>query len=197
MKITAEKVFAFIESKKQQFKQFIMSEIKLEQMKLQDGQTVIEADAFEVGQPVFVVNGEEKFPLPLGDYVLEDGRLLVISQEGMIGEIKDSTPDEAQAEQQEMESEVKPNEQQAPSAKKTVESVVKETYFSAEDYETLKAEKIALKAELETLKAEKTIELKEEIEPGVKPITHNPEPKETPIRLGSESLVDFLNNKKQ
>lgn len=176
MEITIEKIIGFISQKKEQFKQYInMSEIKLEQMKLQDGVTVIEADVFESGQPVFVVNGEDKIPIPAGDYILEDGRLLVVAREGVISEIKESSTEEAVAEEQEMENETPA--QATPTAKKTIESIVKETHFSAEDYEILKAENIALKSELEVLKGEK-VELKEELVPAEKPITYNPEAKE-------------------
>ena len=177
MEITIEKIIGFISQKKEQFKQYInMSEIKLEQMKLQDGVTVIEADVFESGQPVFVVNGEDKIPIPAGDYILEDGRLLVVAQEGVISEIKEASSEEEVAEEQEMESETTAPATQT--AKKTIESIVKETHFSAEDYETLKAENIALKSELEALKGEK-VELKKELVPAEKPITYNPESKQT------------------
>lgn len=177
MEITIEKIIGFISQKKEQFKQYInMSEIKLEQMKLQDGVTIIEADVFESGQSVFVVNGEDKIPIPAGDYILEDGRLLVVAQEGVISEIKEASSEEEVAEEQEMESETTAPATQT--AKKTIESIVKETHFSAEDYETLKAENIALKSELEALKGEK-VELKEELVPAEKPITYNPESKQT------------------
>jgi len=199
MGITIENIIGFISEKKEQFKQFIkMSEIKLEQMKLQDGVTVIEADLFESGQPVFVVNGEDRIPVPVGDYVLDDGRLLVVSQEGVIGEIKDANQEEQVAEEQEMEKETGAPAP-TPTAKKTIESVVKETHFSAEDYESLKTENISLKEENERLKAEKTekVELKIDLVPASKPITFNPESKQKQIRLGNESLLEFLNNKKQ
>ena len=179
MEITIEKIIGFISQKKEQFKQYInMSEIKLEQMKLQDGVTVIEADVFESGQPVFVVNGEDKIPIPAGDYILEDGRLLVVAQEGVISEIKESSTEEAVAEEQEMENETPA--QATPTAKKTIESIVKETHFSEEDpeKESLKAEILALKSELEALKGGK-VELKEELIPAEKPITYNPESKQT------------------
>jgi hypothetical protein len=45
-------------------------EVKLEQMKLADGVTVIEAELFEVGQPVFVITEDAQIALPIGEYVL-------------------------------------------------------------------------------------------------------------------------------
>jgi len=70
-----------------------------------------------------------------------------------------------------------------PAAKKTVESIVKETFFS--EIENLKKENEELKAEVEHLskvnnKEESTEKVVEEVvelseEPAVKPISHNPE----------------------
>ncbi|GAH09040.1 unnamed protein product, partial [marine sediment metagenome] len=71
-------------------------EVKLEQANLENG-TVIEADSFESGNDVFIVSDEEKVPLPVGDYNLEDGRVLVVSEEGVIdsiGEAQEEAPEE-------------------------------------------------------------------------------------------------------
>ena len=54
-------------------------EVKLEQMKLGDGVTVLEAEMFEAGNEVFVVTeDEQKIALPVGEYELEDGRILAV-----------------------------------------------------------------------------------------------------------------------
>ena len=54
-------------------------EVKLEQMKLMDGVTVLEADSFEAGNEVFIVTeDEQKIPLPVGEYEFEDGRMLIV-----------------------------------------------------------------------------------------------------------------------
>tara|TARA_R100001244_G_scaffold11860_2_gene14039 strand:+ start:15006 stop:15626 length:621 start_codon:yes stop_codon:yes gene_type:complete len=60
--------------------------MKFEEATLEDG-TVISADAFEVGANVFIVVEEEKQALPVGEYVLADGSLLVIEEEGVIAKI--------------------------------------------------------------------------------------------------------------
>ena len=44
-----------------EIKTLLGMEVKLAQMKLMDGVTVLEADAFEMDNAVFIVNGEEKF----------------------------------------------------------------------------------------------------------------------------------------
>tara|TARA_R110000803_G_scaffold207734_1_gene275841 strand:+ start:2338 stop:2970 length:633 start_codon:yes stop_codon:yes gene_type:complete len=74
-------------------------EVKLEQAKLENG-TVIEAEMFEAGQDVFIVSDEEKVPLPVGEYKLEDGKSLVVSEEGVIDSIGEASEEEAPAEEE-------------------------------------------------------------------------------------------------
>ena len=72
-----------------EIKTLLGMDLKLAQMKLKDGITVIEADAFEPEQAVFIVNGEERIAMPVGEYELEDGMILVVAVEGIIAEIKE------------------------------------------------------------------------------------------------------------
>lgn len=154
-------------------------EVNLASMKLADGVTTIEAENWDAGTPVVIVQEGGNVPLPMGEYELEDGRILVVSEDGIIGEVKDAMPAE-----QETEIEINTGAPQSeemsteatPQAKKTVESIVKETFFS--EIEQLKTEKEALKAELVELKSQiepkkEEVELSEQ-EP-VKPIVYNPE----------------------
>jgi hypothetical protein len=147
-------------------------EVKLEQMKLADGQTVIEADMFEAEKEVFVVTeDEQRIPVPVGEYEMEDGRILVVAMEGVISEIKEmATEEEEPAEVEEVEAEQAPAAPAAP--KKTIESVTKESYFSKE-IEELKSLVTALSAQVLELKEAKAVELSVEQTP--KPIVHNPE----------------------
>jgi hypothetical protein len=141
-------------------------EVKLEQMKLNDGVTVIEADSFEANNEVFVVTeDDQRIPLPVGEYVVENGMLLIVTQEGVIAEIKEQEePAEEPAEEEELKKPQAPSETIEKSAvKKTVESMVKETFFS--EYEELKAENEALKVKLAQMEEPKAI-------------VHNPEPTE-------------------
>ena len=103
-------------------------EVKLEQVSLENG-TVLEADAFEAGNEVFIVNEEERIALPVGEYPIGDDRILVVSEEGIIGEIKPMEQEEVEAEVEEVEaseSEVKAE------PKKVVETQTKETHFEEE-----------------------------------------------------------------
>ena len=165
-------------------------EVKLEQMKLDNG-TVVEADSFEPEYEIYVISDVEKIPLPMGEYVLEDGRALTIAQDGIIGEIK-----AVEAEQPETEApaEVPVAAEQAPtSPKKIVESISKELFFS--EIEKLRNEINELKLEKVEVKKEELSEVEEE----VKPIVHNPEKlaKTKQTFYKKESLVEFLNNRKQ
>ena len=64
-------------------------EVQLAQMKLSDGVTVLEAASFEAGQEVNIVAEDgTTTPAPVGEHELEDGSILVITEAGMIAEIK-------------------------------------------------------------------------------------------------------------
>ena len=64
-------------------------EVKLEQMKLVDGITVIQADSFEPEMEVMIVTTDEQMiPLPVGEYELEDGRKLTVVTEGVIASVE-------------------------------------------------------------------------------------------------------------
>lgn len=160
-----------------QIKTLLGMEVKLETMKLMDGITIFEADAFETDKEVFIVTeDEQKIPVPIGEYELEDGRILVVEVEGIILEIKDApTEEEVAPEVETPEVEVEVEATTTPTAKKTVESIVKETFFA--EIEKLTQENIELKAKLENLSKvnEVTTEVTELAD--VKPISFNPENK--------------------
>ena len=152
-------------------------EVKLAQEVLEDG-AVLEADSFEAGQAVSIVNEDERIALPVGEYELPEDRILVVQEEGIIAEIKTKEVEEEAPEMEQVKEEAPMmSEEPAKEIKKTVESIVKETFFS--EIEELKKENEELKAKLTELSKveevkEEVVELKEE-EP--KPIQHNPENK--------------------
>lgn len=172
-----------------QIKQLLGMEVKLEMMKLADGMTIIEADSFAPEMAVVIVTeDEQKIPLPVGEYELEDGRILVVAVEGVIAEIKEKAEEspeveiEVEAPEAPMAEEEVMAEAEVSTPKKTVESIIKETFFS--EMEALKAENEELKAKIEMFSKvepvaevtteEVTEEVKVELEE-VKPITFNPE----------------------
>jgi hypothetical protein len=150
-------------------------EVKLETMMLSDGVSMLEADVFEAGQPVFILTeDEQRIPLPIGEYELEDMRILVVIEEGVIAEVREAAEveeevvEEAPAVEEEVEAAT-----ETATPKKTIESIVKESFFS--EIEALKKENEELKAQiaLSTVAAEEVapVELSEE----PKPISFNPE----------------------
>ena len=175
-------------------------EIKLEQRKLEDGVTIIEADAFEAeAEVVIITEDEQRIPLPIGDYKMEDGMILVVAEEGIISEIKEEAAEEEvieeEAEKEYKEKEEEMATEEAKPVKKVVESVSKETYFS--EIEALKKENEELKSQIEKLSkveevteevTEEVVEEKtelsaEELDPAVKPISFNPENKQETERI--------------
>jgi hypothetical protein len=155
-----------------EIKTLLGMEVKLAQMKLKDGVTVLEADAFEMDNAVFIVNGEERIPVPVGEYELEDGMILVVAVEGVIAEIKEAVAEVEEAPEAEVEVEV---EAQAAVAtpKRIVESVSKEMFFA--EIEKLRTEIAELKSVKEVVKEELSSDITEFA--NVEPLTHSPEVK--------------------
>jgi hypothetical protein len=163
----------------EKIKAMLSNEIKLEQMLMGDGVTKIEADMFEAGKEVFVVTeDEQKIAVPVGEYELEDGRILVIVEEGIISEIKEKVEEveEEEVKEEEVTEAMPEEEMSAPvsTPKKTIESIVKETFFS--EMEKLKEENEALKAELAKLsKVDEVANEATELSETPTPISFNPE----------------------
>lgn len=147
---------------------------ELAQMKLEDG-TVIEAEAFEPGAGVFIVSEEDRVALPIGEYALEDGKILVVEEEGVIKEIKEAAAEEEAAAAEE---EGKPEEEE-----------MKAEFATVDEFKELKATVEKIAGILETLSAEeekpeetKTEETKTEMssEDKSEGVKHSPEKEEKP-----------------
>jgi hypothetical protein len=151
-------------------------EVKLAQQTLMDGITTIEAEEFAPEFSVGIVTPDGIVPMPVGEYDLANGDILIIEKEGIIASIAPKAKDEEMPEVEETST-----EETEPAAepvmaenmpKKTVETVSKETFFA--EIEKIKAE---LMTQVEELKAENDalkVELSENT-PAATPINHNPE----------------------
>ena len=156
-------------------------EVKLEQAKLDNG-TVIEADAFESGVEVFIVTEDEKVALPVGDYALEDGKILVVAEEGIISEIKDAEVEEETeeveeveaAEEQEMAYATKEELAEVKSMIEEIKAMLEPKEDLSEDLGNLLTEELAKheRVELNEIPVEVQAELNE---PSAEPIVSNPE----------------------
>ena len=112
-----------------------VEDVKLAQMKLENG-TVLEAESFESDQPIFIVTEDERLALPIGEYELEDGKILVIEEEGIIKEIIDNKPEEEVKEEEaseELEEEKEKEVEAKYVTKEELTSVVEEIKAMIED----------------------------------------------------------------
>lgn len=146
-----------------QIKTLLGMEVKLAQMALDNG-TIIEAEMFEAGASVFIVNEEDRIALPVGEYKLEDGMILIVAEEGIIAEIKEAEAPAEEVVEEEAKVEVEQEMAEVKEPKRVIESVTKEMFF---------AEIESLRKEIEELKLAK-VEVKE-VELSAEPLTHNPE----------------------
>ena len=92
-----------------EIKTLLNIEVKLEEQKLENG-TVVSAEAFEKDNEIFIVTDDEKVAMPVGEYILEDGRLVVVEAEGMIAdvrEVSDEVPAKEEGRTEDLEEEVK------------------------------------------------------------------------------------------
>ena len=154
-----------------QIRTLLNIEVKLEEMKLENG-TVVSAETFEKGSEIFIVTDDEKVAMPVGEYILEDGRLVVVSEEGIIAdvrEVSDEVPATEDLEEEVIETEVP--EEVVQEVEAIVEAVVE---VIAPVIEEVKSEIEELKKQFSEMKGGKK---KEEMSAARKPIRHNPEAK--------------------
>jgi hypothetical protein len=154
-------------------------EVKLAQAKLDNG-TILEAEAFEAGNEIFIVTEDERVAVPVGEYQMEDGQILVVEEEGIIGEIK-SAEEEVEAEE---------DEEMAYVSKEEFESAVEEIKGMINELKKDKEEMAQVEEQVKQ-------ELSET--PAVEPIAHNPEAKqEFKVRFGQnrkETALDRVMKK--
>lgn len=163
-----------------QVKTLLGMEVKLEQMKLENG-TVLEADKFEAGNEIFIVTEDERVALPIGEYILENGMVVVIEEEGLIKEVKSSESEEAP----EVEVEAEKEEM---------------SYATKEELAEVKSMIEEIKAMLEPKKEEELSEVKSELsdelpkevlaelsQPAVEPINTNAELGKTEVKFNISS----------
>lgn len=141
------------------------AKIELAKMITADG-VVLEAESFEPGLPVFEVLEEGSQPLPKGEYKLEDGKTLVVVEDGIIEAVVEA--------EQETEIEIEAAEEVAVEEEVKVEEPVE--VISQE--EIVKAVIDAIVPMLEEMKAQieqfKT-EMGEYKQTKMSKVVHNPE----------------------
>ena len=163
----------------------LQDEVKLESMKLENG-TTIEAEEFTANQEVFIVTEDERIALPVGEYELEDGRMLVVAEEGVIAEMRDAGSAEEEAPTEEVEANEEEKEEMGYATKEELSAAVAEMKEMIEEIKAMmspKEEEMSEEVAEEPQAEEPKEELAEEVvemsadEPAAKPIKHNPDTK--------------------
>mgnify|MGYP003654099466 FL=1 len=172
----------------------LAEEVNLAEMKLQNG-TVVEAEKFEKGEAVFIKSDDEKIALPVGEYILEDGKLLVVEEEGLIADMRDVS-DDVPAKEEEMAEEKK--EELAEDDEAAVydwagmEKRIKNLEIAVAK---LKEAKEGGDTEVEAAKEEVKEELSTEVELSTEtpePIKHSPEIKEEGFKVNKNNYPKTL-----
>lgn len=146
-------------------------EVKMEQLKMENG-TVLEADKFENGESVFIVTEDEKVALPVGEYELEDNRVLKIEEEGVIASLAE---EEEVTEEEVVEEEVTEEELEYVSKQEFAQAIDEIKAMIEKMQEGDPEEEMTEEVEAST-ETEEQEELKAELsKPAVEPLKHSPE----------------------
>ena len=166
--------------------------VQLEEIKLENG-TVLVAEKFESGQSVFIKSeDDENIALPVGEYALEDGRKLMVKEEGLIDAI---------GEVEVKEEEVEASEETATEEEKVEETELEEEEEVAMEYVTKEEFSKAveeIKGMIENMSKE---EMKEEVEKEelsaevAEPVVHNPEAKSETKSFFKKSYPNTIQNR--
>ena len=170
----------------------LAEEVNLAEMKLQNG-TVVEAEKFEKGEAVFIKSDDEKIALPVGEYILEDGRLLVVEEEGLIADMRDVSDDvPAKEEEMSKETNLMPDDEAAVYDWAGMEKRIKNLEIAVAK---LKEAKEGGDTEVEAAKEEVKEELSTEVELSTEtpePIKHSPEIKEEGFKVTKNNYPKTL-----
>ena len=179
-----------------QIKTLLNIEVKLEEQKLENG-TRVEAESFEKGKEIFILTDDQKVAMPVGEYLLEDGRLVVIEEEGLIADVREVS-DEAPEKEEAVKDETEDLEEDDEAAVedwagmekriKNLEDAISDLKSKIgekdmkEDEVEMEQEEVSRQPKSRTIKEEFNEEvneaLKEELsKPAASPIRHNPEGK--------------------
>ena len=167
------------------------SQVILAQLKLENG-TVLESIDFKNGNDVFILTEDEKVALPKGEYQLEDGRTLEVTEDGVINSVEvkaEEMPEDEQEVEEELDETKYPTRDEFDALKEMVMSMKEEMGAYGDKDEDKKMEE-----------EDEMSELKEELsQPAANPIKHNPEAKKTKKVLYSQkrtnSTLDIVMNK--
>ena len=149
-------------------------QIRLEQRKLDNG-TVVEAESFSKGNEIFIKTDDEKVAMPIGEYILDDGQVLLVKEVGLIADLTVQSKEDEDLRDDGEEAAVDDwagMEKRIKNLEDAVADLKKDKEPRSED---VKDEK-DIEVDAETEKQVKSRTVKEEFsEPDVQPIKHSPE----------------------
>lgn len=180
----------------------VLKRIEFAEAKLENG-TVLVSDDFAEGSSIFikVEDDDTKVPLPIGEYDMEDGKKLLVIEEGIIGKIGEITEEVEETVEETTETELNTNtnnnNMKESNKDLNLEEEVKEptadeqmAYVSREELEEIKKDVEEIKAAIQKMEEhedEKKVEAEEKVEEekaelkkelskaAAAPIRHNPE----------------------
>lgn len=143
------------------------TKVELAQVKTANGEAIFDAEAFEIGNNVFIVTEEGMIPVPVGEYELEDGLKIKVDEQGVIVEVESPEAEKVEEVVEEVEAKDEIEKEETGMMESMPKKVVKsktemeESYFSKiearlsaieKNNEDLKALNVQLSAENEELK---------------------------------------------
>ena len=186
--------------------------VELEERELDNG-TKITADKFEEGESVFILtesgDEKEKIALPVGNYEMNDGTVLVVTEEGKIGELReasDEVPQKEEAEKEEMNEEEKMDEEDDMMRDmmgriQNLEDAIADLKSDKESRNAKEDEMYSKEKKDEKVEASKVDSNKLDL--SAEPISHNPEKevKKQRVKLGNnrpmttrDRIIQIINN---
>lgn len=143
------------------------TKVELAQVKTANGEAIFDAEAFEIGNNVFIVTEEGMIPVPVGEYELEDGLKIKVDESGVIVEVESPEAEKVEEVVEEVEAKDEIEKEETGMMESMPKKVVKsktemeESYFSKiearlsaieKNNDDLKALNVQLSAENEELK---------------------------------------------
>jgi hypothetical protein len=168
----------------------IQEEVKVEManMKLANG-VMLEAESFEAGENVFLIGeDDEKVAAPVGEHELEDGKILVIEEEGVIKEIREAVAEEVE----------ESVEEEMAEEKEEMKYVTKEEFGAAIDeikamIQDMGKDKEEMASETEEVQEEEKVEMSADEAPAAKKVAAAPvEKKVEQVKFSKKSGTNTL-----
>lgn len=178
----------------------VQEEVKVEManMKLENG-IVLEAEAFEAGENVFLIGeDDQKVAAPVGEHKLEDGRMLIIEEEGVIAEIRNAEAEEEveeEAAQEEMAEEEMAyvSKEEFTAAIDEIKAMIQDMGKDKEDMAS-ESEEVQMNEEAtEEVVEEEQVEMSADEAPAAKKVTAAPvEKKPDMVKFANKGRKDAL-----